>query len=188
MEADSSLAERTKLSVDNIVNLLTLCLNATYFTFRGVVYQQVFGTAMGSPVSVVVANLVMEDVEERALKDFSTPIRFWKRYVDDICAAVPKSQVDTLLAHINTIEPSIRFTFERENVEGCLPFLDVLLHHNNDGTLFTSVYRKPTHTDKYLNFDSHHPLMHNYYGCGCSNSCQQSECTLFHISFYSDRV
>ena len=160
LEADSSLAERTKLSVDNIVNLLTLCLNATYFTFRGVVYQQVFGTAMGSPVSVVVANLVMEDVEERALRDFSTPIRFWKRYVDDICAAVPKSQVDTLLAHINTIEPSIRFTLERENVEGCLPFLDVLLHHNNDGTLFTSVYRKPTHTDKYLNFDSHHPLMH----------------------------
>ena len=37
LEADSSLAERTKLSVDNIVNLLTLCLNATYFTFRGVV-------------------------------------------------------------------------------------------------------------------------------------------------------
>ena len=72
---------------------------------------------------------------------------------------VPKSQVDTLLAHINTIEPS-RFILERENAEGCLPFLDVLLHHNNDGTLFTSVYRKPTHTDKYLNFDSHHPLMH----------------------------
>ena len=61
---------------------------------------------MGSPVSVVVANLVIEDVEERALRDFSTPIRFWKRYVDDICAAVLKSQVDTLLAHINTIEPS----------------------------------------------------------------------------------
>ena len=71
---DSSLAGRTKLSVDNIVNLLTLCLNAAYFTLRGVVYQQVFGTAMGYPVSVVVANLVMEDVEERELRDISTPI------------------------------------------------------------------------------------------------------------------
>jgi hypothetical protein len=75
LEGDSSLAGRTKLSVDNIVNLLTLCPNnATYFTLRGVVYQQVFGTAMGSPVSVVVANLVMEDVEERELRDISTPI------------------------------------------------------------------------------------------------------------------
>ena len=76
------------------------------------------------------------------------------------CAAVPKPQVDSLLAHINTVEPSIRFTLEKENVEGCLPFLDVLLHFNNDGTLSIYVYRKPTHTDKYLNFDSHHPLMH----------------------------
>ena len=76
-----------ELSVDNIVNLLTLCLNATYFTFRGVVYQQVFGTAMGSPVSVVVANLVMEDVDKRALRDFSTPIHFWKRYIDDMCSS-----------------------------------------------------------------------------------------------------
>ena len=54
---------------------------------------------MGSPVSVVVSNLVMEDVEERALRDFPTTLRFWKRYVDDICAAVPISQVDTLLTH-----------------------------------------------------------------------------------------
>ena len=30
-------------------------------------YKQVHGTTMGSPVSVVVANLVMEDVKERAL-------------------------------------------------------------------------------------------------------------------------
>ena len=108
----------------------------------------------------MIANLVMEDVEERALREFSTPSRFWKRYVDDICAAVPRSQVDTLLAHINTIEPSITFTLERENEEGCLPFLDVLLHRNSNGTLSTTVYRKPTHTDKYLNFDSHHTLMH----------------------------
>ena len=47
LEADSSLSEHTKLNVDNIMKLLILCLNATYFNFRGVVYQQVFGTAMG---------------------------------------------------------------------------------------------------------------------------------------------
>ncbi len=53
-------------------------LDATYLANRGEVYQQVYGTAMGSPVSVTVANLVMEDVEQRALTTtyvcISTPI------------------------------------------------------------------------------------------------------------------
>ena len=64
---DSSLSDRTSLTVEDICSLLKLCLEATYLSFRGRIYQQVHGTAMGSPVSVVVANLVMEDIEQKAL-------------------------------------------------------------------------------------------------------------------------
>ena len=56
---DASLGQRTLLPVEDIVDLLFFCLNKTY--------QQVCGKAMGSPVSAVIANLVMEDVEQRAL-------------------------------------------------------------------------------------------------------------------------
>ena len=59
LENDSTLPQRTSLSVDEISSLLNLCLEATYLMFDGHVYQQVHGTAMGSPVSVIVANLVM---------------------------------------------------------------------------------------------------------------------------------
>ena len=51
--------------------LKTFCLNTTYFVYDGTYYQQVFGTAMRSPVSAVIANLVMEDVEQRALASSS---------------------------------------------------------------------------------------------------------------------
>ena len=86
---DPSLPDRTSLTVDDICSLLQLCLEATYLAFEGKVYRQIHGTAMGSPVSVVVANLVMEDVEQEALSTFHTPPRFWRRYVDDTCTALP---------------------------------------------------------------------------------------------------
>ena len=61
------LGQRTSLPVEDIVDLLSFYLNTTYFVFEGTYYQQVFGTAMGSPVSAFIANLVMEDVEQRVL-------------------------------------------------------------------------------------------------------------------------
>ena len=70
LEDDSNLTDRTALSIDNIICLLEFCLDATYSSFRGKYYQQIFGTAMGSPVSVTVANMVMEYVEQRALSSF----------------------------------------------------------------------------------------------------------------------
>ncbi|CAH1274730.1 Hypp5404 [Branchiostoma lanceolatum] len=41
-----------------------------------------------------------------------------------------------------------------------LPFLDTKTIIERDGRLQFEVYRKPTHTDQYLAFDSHHPLEH----------------------------
>ena len=61
--------------------------------------------------------------------------------------------------HINTIDKSgsIQFTYEEET-EGKLPFLDTLIVKKEDDTVKLLVYRKPTHTDQYLNYKSHHSL------------------------------
>ena len=38
---------------------------------------------MGSSLSPVLANIVMEHIESRALQTFGRNIKLWKRYVDD---------------------------------------------------------------------------------------------------------
>ena len=67
-----------------------------------------------------------------------------------------KGTVEELLIHLNNVRPSIRFTVEVEK-DGRLPFLDTLLQSREDGSLDITIYRKPTHTDRYLDFHSHHP-------------------------------
>ena len=62
--------DRTSWSLEEVTTLLRFCLNATFLAYSGIFYKQTFGTAMGSPVSVMVADLVMEDVEQRAHRLF----------------------------------------------------------------------------------------------------------------------
>ena len=69
---------------------------------------------MGSPVSVTVANLVMEDVEERALTLFPSTPPFWKKYIDDTYTALRLNQLAAFHEHCNSVEPSIDFTYEVE--------------------------------------------------------------------------
>ncbi len=159
LRQDVTLSQRTSMPIEDIIDLLSFCLNTTYFVFDGIYYQQVFGTAMGSPVSAVIANLVMEDVEQRALASAPVRLSFWKRFVDDIISAVSRNDIDILLQHLNSIEPSIQFTVERET-NGHLAFLDLNVYRTIEGKLETAVYRKPTHTDKYLSYNSHHPVSH----------------------------
>ena len=45
-------------------------------------------------------------------------------------------------------------------MDGRLPFLDVLVTCQHSGALTTTIYHKPTHTNRYLQFTSHHPRHH----------------------------
>ena len=158
LESNTEWTEWTSLNVDDIMGLLSLCLDATFLSFRGKVYHQAQGTAMGSPVSVVVANLMMEDIEERALFTFHSPPRFWKRYVDDTCTALHPDLIEPFHSHLNSIEPCVQFTVEKES-DGRLAFLDIQLVRGVDGTVTTSVYTKAAHTNQYLSFLLHVMLL-----------------------------
>ena len=147
LETDPSLADRTTLTPAEIADLLTFVLRSTYFQYNGSIYEQREGSTMGSPVSAVIANLYMESFQQQAIRTSSYKPRIWKRHVDH-------TFVDSFLKHLKNQQSSIRFTMETEN-ENQLAFLYTGFSREPQGRPTTSIYRKPTYTDKYLAYDSY---------------------------------
>ena len=99
----------------------------------------------------------MEDFEMRALNTAPQPPLMWKRFVDDTCVIIKAAQQQSFLNHIN-----IQFTSEEPRPDGAILFLDILLTPGEDGKITTSVFRKPTHTDLYMQWDSNHAISSKY--------------------------
>ena len=157
LQQDNTLPQRTSMSIPQITSLLEFCLTQTYFLFQGKYYQQTQRAAMGSPISPLIANIFMEEFEVKALQSFPNPPSMWLRFVDDTFVINKAEHSQDLLQHINNQDPNIQFTVEPTQ-QGSLPFLDTLVTIQPDNTLSTSVYRKPTHTDQYLHWDSIHHI------------------------------
>jgi hypothetical protein len=71
---------------------------------------------------------------------------------------IERSKVLDTLNWLKDQHCNIKFTMEEES-NGQLPFLDVLIDHQN-GNLSFGVYRKPTSTQRYITSDSYHPQSH----------------------------
>ena len=162
LEEDKNLHLRTTITVKHISCLLEFCLTNTYFSFQDRLYEQMEGTAMGSPSSPIVANLFMEDFDIRALATAPCTPTLWKRFVDDTFTIIKKSHKEAFLEHLNSINNHIQSTSEEPCEDGSIPFLDMLITPDEEGRLKTTVFRKPTHTNQYLHWDSHHGIPSKY--------------------------
>ena len=114
------------MSIPQITSLLEFCLTQTYFLFQGKYYKQTQGAAMGSPISPLIANILMEEFEVKALQSCPNPPSMWLRFVDDTFVINQAEYSQDLLQHINTQDPHIQFTVEPTQ-QGSLPFLDTLV-------------------------------------------------------------
>jgi hypothetical protein len=112
---------------------------------------------MGSPASPAAACIYTNDFETKALQEARLRPRVWKRYVDDILVVCSHGmeELQNSLIFLNERKSNIKFTIEVEKNRK-LPFLDILLTRNANGKIGHSVYRKATHTNRYLHGDSHH--------------------------------
>lgn len=126
------------------------------FNFKDKSYAQRFGLPMGSPLSPVLSNFVMEDLERTCLSKLPFPVPFYVRYVDDILIAVPNDCVNQVLEEFNGFHPRLQFTVEYPS-DNKINFLDITVINDPHG-LQTDWFHKPTWSRKYLNFHSHHPI------------------------------
>ena len=117
-----------------------------------------WGCCHGFPSQPHCGQLIHGILRTKSSKHCSPPPRFWHRYVDDTFVIHKGANQQGFLQHINSVDPAIRFTVEDNKEDGSIPFLDTIVKPEVDGSLSITVYRKPTHTDQYLQCDSHHHL------------------------------
>ncbi|XP_062534671.1 uncharacterized protein LOC134203846, partial [Armigeres subalbatus] len=101
--------------------MVELGLNNSYFMFRDKYYQQTFGTAMGSPLSPILADYVMEDLLDTVITKLNFTIPVLKKYVDDLFLVLPKPLVEHTLNIFNQFNQHLQFTMEIESAKKITP-------------------------------------------------------------------
>lgn len=146
----------------DILQLLSVCLKQNYFQFDNKIYTSCKGLIMGNPLSPLLAEIFMDNIENIIYQNnnFSKQFLYWHRYVDDIlvCFLGTNRQLNTVLEYINKIHPNITFTSELE-INNSINFLDLTITKINNKHDF-SIYHKPSHTDTTIHNKSVHPYTH----------------------------
>ena len=113
---------------------------------------------MGSPLSPIAADIVMDDLESKCIPSPPFQLPFYYRYVDDIIAALPFNEINTIQSIFNSYNHKIQFTIEEES-EGKKCVLDIMIIRDKK-SIKTNWYQKPTWSGRLPNLHWHHP--HKY--------------------------
>lgn len=150
--------------ISDINHTLSTCLNQNYFKYNDQFYKQCEGLAMGSPLSPILAEIFMDNFEDKlfSISNNVKYVKYWHRYVDDVLClwTGSKRQLDLFFQLLNSQHKSIKFTMESGD-EGNLNFLDLNIDISNGKHNF-KIYRKPTYSDAIIPSSSRHPISHKH--------------------------
>ena len=151
---DSIETEPTALSEKSFRELLQMVTSGVEFSFGDVMYRQIDGVAMGSPLGPILANIFV------GFYEMKIPVNKWPeiycRFVDDVFSHFESKEACHRFGdQLNSLHPALRFTREDE-ISGTLPYMDVKVMRSDD-RIITSTYRKPTFTGLYTPWDSYSP-------------------------------
>jgi hypothetical protein len=159
------LYKRNKTLFNNTAEIDFLCdltkwtLEHNFIEFGNTYYKQVRGTAMGTPVAVVFANLFLQQIETLVFKQLKDefPLLF-KRYIDDILALFKcMTHARKFIDIYNNIVDTIKITSTESHDFGV--FLDLYIYVGPsfvDNKLDVKLYQKPQNKYLYLPSFSFH--------------------------------
>ncbi|CAF4664305.1 unnamed protein product, partial [Rotaria sp. Silwood2] len=144
------------LKIETIIRLSRFVMQNNYFSHDGQYYQQIRGGAMGSPLTLTVANCYMFFYEQQIIKQIHNSGGLYFRYIDDIFIVInwPARHLFKQIDRWSYFDENIKLS---ENIGITADFLDLHIE-NRDGKLLTTVYQKPSYEPYYLPFNSIHPL------------------------------
>ena len=94
----------------------------------------------------------MVELERNLLPTLSQYMASWKRYVDDTILYVKVGCIEHVLNALNSFHANISFIYDQK-CHDMISFLDVLIIRKNN-TTETTVYRKQTHNNIFLHWES----------------------------------
>lgn len=99
----------------------------------------------------------MDDLLNEVIKKLNYRLAFLKKFVDDLITALPESEIENTLEIFNSYDPNLKFTIEKEDEKRSVPFLDTRLYRV-EGRIHLNWYKKPTASNKIINYHSDHPM------------------------------
>ena len=120
--------------------MILLCTTNVHFIFNKDIYKQTDGVAISSPLGPVLAGIIMVELENTMVPRLSNHLNFCRRYVDDTFTFVKEELITFDLEQLNSYNPNLQ-----------LSFLVVLVIRQSNNKFGTTVYRKNTIADIYLN-------------------------------------
>lgn len=139
-----------------ILSLTRFVMTNNYFYLDGTYYKQIRGGAMGSSLTLTIANAYMYFVERPISKWANRTSSLYYRYIDDlfIMSNVHADILKGLVKFWNRLDKNIELT---ESIGQTAEYLDTFLVNNN-GHLMSEVFHKPSHEPYFLPYTSIHPL------------------------------
>ena len=114
----------TRITKNGMRELILLCTKNVHFTFNDETFTLVDSIAIGSPLTPILANLFIAELERNLIPILKDHLSCWRCYVDDIICFIKNGSLEHVLSTLNNFHSSIKFTYETESGNK-LSFLDV---------------------------------------------------------------